>query len=1185
MLIKDAFDIPEITDLDTFITRLDTRDPERIKHDLASFVMVEDVFKQVDKMLHAVGERFEQGLDMGRFIYGSFGSGKSHLMSVLGKMFESDELVYEVGDPLLRELRGRHGWIDRKNLLVVRLNMMGKPSLVRGLYEAYHNALPTGVEPAVMTDHDRVFELIEKDAERLGGLDALIEQLVKDKVVPSKGFFDKMRQGNLSQQLSLAAKLLSWREHGNRRFTPEDMWVQEAEGFARISAHAKANGYDGVVWLVDELIIWIRGKARQEYVREINSLSALVDHDSQHARAVPFFVALAVQQDISATCPEDLSEREFHDQLGFVSNRFQPRIDMADQNLYEVAARRVLKPREGQKEALKSLLDRAFQKHGKTIQTLAGDLPMDLVRRVYPFHPALIRVLVDVTQSLSRSRTSMAALYKLLEMHAGKKVGEFVPVGDLFPIIFDAQNVEGVRDRRSKATELFVEAYDSYVRLQGKIEDVSGKRAHELHQLVRTVLMCQLSYRHAYFPDGRPLAEAITATNLMRLNQSEIKAITERTGISNVIKMFRSLASADPQVQVLGEDTNPYIKIKTQEVDIDAVLGAARADVKHPDRFAVIRTMVDDEFALRLGGQLEVRRKITWQGTDRLIRVRLANVRRLSYAGSTNDFAPASDEEALILVDYPFDEEPGHGRGDDVTTLQNARKRARQWTVAWLPEHLNESERKALENVAAIRRIRQDRERYLAEYSAKMKASLLRTLESYLSVQEAQMRDALKRVYLDEGQVHALSDRLDGVSHQQKDVGKIISSFTAEILEARYPHHPRFRRKAEGKAIRDLATLIIKASVSGASVSASTRELAALEDFAVPLELVQMGQAAFTARQDGRYLSAIKRWIGERQVFSVAELHRFLSEEGDRESYGLTDDVVRLFIWYLVNAEGYAFQREGGEQSVTLDKMADIKLSGVQLAKAEVVPHVAWQRSTEVAEALLGVRDFADVATVPEQSRVSRRVKKQAEDKLRPVQQLQLRLKKACDLLDADVAESARGQTYAALASTLEGFVAEQRDVDRIRTLEAMSGTDQLSQWRALMHPEKGADGIKEEWAALGEIDNLAFQLKIIKQRATEAQKAEVLPPMRNLLLDPITRRLKEHVSAQAKAIRTLADTLIGGNPGPGPDPLKSIKRSGQAQTAQAIIAELQQMIRRSEGERFDFTITLQPVSDEGDAQ
>ena len=297
MRIHEALDIPEVTDLDQFITRLDTTDEDRVRRDMQQFVVADQVFDRIDQMLRSVGERFAQGLDMGRYIYGTFGSGKSHLMAVLGKMFERDERVYELGDPALSRLRGNHPWIDRRKTLVVRLNMMGKKTLVHALYEAFNAALPHDAERLAFTDQERVFELIERDAEKhYGGMDALLEQLVKDGVLPRAEFYDRGRGGDLDKQLDLAARLFTWRNHGQAH-TTDDLWVDGGEGFHRIAAHAQSLGYEGIVWLVDELIIWIRGKARQEYVEQINALSSLVDHDARYARPIPFFVAVADDRD------------------------------------------------------------------------------------------------------------------------------------------------------------------------------------------------------------------------------------------------------------------------------------------------------------------------------------------------------------------------------------------------------------------------------------------------------------------------------------------------------------------------------------------------------------------------------------------------------------------------------------------------------------------------------------------------------------------------------------------------------------------------------------------------------------------------------------------------------------------------------------------------------------------------
>ncbi|MGA3123995.1 MAG: DUF6079 family protein, partial [Polyangiaceae bacterium] len=528
MKIREHLQWQDDTDLDAFITRLSDSE-DRVRQNVRQYVVGAKVRERLDSMLKAVGERLDDNRDVGRYIHGAFGSGKSNLLTVLSKMLERDEMVYDLGHPALRELRAKHSWLDRHRTLVVRINMMGKHSLTRALFEGYNAALPAAAPQLGFTDDERVFELIDKDAQRLGGLTALLEQAASEAAfdaIPEmpRGmpgplfveYYQRLRRGDRDKRLALAAALQNWRNHGANAIRPDDLWVDARQGLDRIARHAKEQGFTSVAWLVDELVIWIRGRSRAEYVNEINNLSALVDHDA--ARVLPFFVAVAVQMDISRTCPEDLSQRDFQEQLGFIRDRFQPQLELEDQDLYEVAAERVLARRGdltvAEKKAFEAAIDAAFQKHGDAIVGLSGGLPADFVRRLYPFNPALLRILVDVTQALSRNRTAIAALYRLLNKHADLEVGQFIPVGALWEFVFEPENVSYVKQNASsKLCQRLADTHETWVRLEPKLETVAqeaGATLHQLQQVVRTVLLCQLSDR-PYFPDGRALGERLTA--------------------------------------------------------------------------------------------------------------------------------------------------------------------------------------------------------------------------------------------------------------------------------------------------------------------------------------------------------------------------------------------------------------------------------------------------------------------------------------------------------------------------------------------------------------------------------------------------------------------------------------------------------------------------------------------------
>ncbi len=1132
MRIHDALEIPAITDLDQFITRLDNRDPERQRQDMAQFVMAPAVQTRVNALLEAVGQRFAQGLDMGRYIYGTFGSGKSHLMAVLGKMFEQNEELYRLGDPALGELRQAQPWIDEGRYLVVRLNMMGKRSLVQGLYEAYLDALPKGEAKPSFTDQEQIFQLIEGDAERMGGMDELLDQLIADRAIPTRRFYERGRRGDLKKQLSLAARLASWRDHGTRSFRAQDFWVDPEEGFHRISQDAEERGYRAVVWLVDELIIWIRGKARQEYVEQINALSALVDHDAKLSRPIPFFVAVAVQHDIRETCPDDLSEQGFHQQLGFISDRFSPPLDLEDQDLFEVAARRVLRPRAERREAYNAAVDRAFKKQEKALKLLSGELEPGLMRRLYPFHPALLRVLVDLTQALSRSRTAMAALYSLLRRYRELKVGQFIPLGSLYEILFTKSQIDGVQNRRrSPIAERFALAYDAYERLKGQIDEAarseSRPRPDELHQLVKSVLLCQLSER-PYFPDGASLASRVKASTLLRLNQSDIRMMNERLGLSRISKLFRLLASNDAQVQLSGDERDPQIAIRTERLNIEPVVASAQAQLSHADRFAYCRRLIDGELGLKLERLNERSLSLNWRGSKRKIHLRFVNVRRLSYGGQLNEFAPKK-AEGLILVDYPFDEELGRDRQDDIATIQAARKRKRQWSLAWLPAHFSEIEKGALEKAAAIERIRRDSRSYLShDYSPAQAQRLLVALEAFQGNQEQILKEGIRRLYFEEGEIHSCSDLLEQIDLRGKERQDAIEALGREILDARWPRHPNFKRLVRKRELSALAGWVTQAAATGRSVKLKSGEMEIARNLGLPLQMVYLGNDSISRRMDGEVLQAVHAWIGDRQSFRAGDLRVALAQ-GGREGFGFNEDLFQFFAFYLLQVEGYEAQRD--QVGLTVESLGGLR-DGDLLSKADVLDHPSWEEARRLGAQLLGLKGRADLPSAPEQNKLCRDLLREIPKLKKPLFNLKLKLEKI--LIWAGDPPSPLKEAISGLIALLKSLSAPALPpADRLRRLITASKEPGYSSSLQLLSGA-GLEGTERLFKELGK-RRLSF--KMIQRQGSPLEQTESSEGLRALLSASLDQSLTAQARSWLKAVDEIAERLIDEPPKPPKPP------------------------------------------------
>ena len=81
-----------------------------------------------------------------------------------------------------------------------------------------------------------------------------------------------------------------------------------------------------------------------------------------------------------------------------------------------------------------------------------------MFRQVYPFSPALVQTLVAVSSLLQRERTALKVMLQLLvDQRDTLKVGDLVPVGDLFDVIAEGDEAfsEGMRIHFDNAKQLY----------------------------------------------------------------------------------------------------------------------------------------------------------------------------------------------------------------------------------------------------------------------------------------------------------------------------------------------------------------------------------------------------------------------------------------------------------------------------------------------------------------------------------------------------------------------------------------------------------------------------------------------------------------------------------------------------------------------------------------------------------
>src|SRR5262245_48466267 len=160
LAITEAFDLPRPEDIRAmgFVIKLREADPrsDEVRQLVEDYVITPAVEKELPRILDDMKQVFDRGEEYGRFIHGSFGSGKSHFMTMLALLLETAPPVWKKFRPLLnahrdaqqskgREAPEHEAWLAKANLLVVRVHMLsvrGKTTgLDRAVYEGFNETL------------------------------------------------------------------------------------------------------------------------------------------------------------------------------------------------------------------------------------------------------------------------------------------------------------------------------------------------------------------------------------------------------------------------------------------------------------------------------------------------------------------------------------------------------------------------------------------------------------------------------------------------------------------------------------------------------------------------------------------------------------------------------------------------------------------------------------------------------------------------------------------------------------------------------------------------------------------------------------------------------------------------------------------------------------------------------------
>ncbi|TVR58351.1 MAG: phage resistance protein [Gemmatimonadales bacterium] len=999
MLLRDLIHIPEAVHHSDFVISL-ADGIDRPQETVDRYVVTEQLLDCFQRALSLVDSAVSGGVSRGAYLHGSFGSGKSHFMAILHLLLSGDPHARGRAEfqPLLERYDRR---LEGKKILLVPYHMIGAHSMEAGVLGGYVRHIrrlhPEAALPAVYLDDALLAEardLREKMGDELffqnlggaaedDGFGALAGGWTAERFEAAlqAGPDDAERATLVSDYIdAFARRTVGQAEGTGRGFVPFD------QGLDAISRHARGLGYHGVLLFLDELILWFASRMGDpQFVnREGPKVAKLVEAPSAQ-RPAPIISFIARQRDLRDFIGSGVPGAQalnFGDILQWWEGRFDT-IELSDTNLRAIVEQRLLRTRG---DDARTELDLAFQRTfiggSRAMDTLmTSEADQEAFRRVYPFSPALIDTLVAVSSYLQRERTALRLLLQLLVQRRDElEVGDLVPIGDLYDVIRSGEEPFSAELKRH-----FVRTRDLYehrlrpLLLREHGLDEEGVRAlpakHPFRtddRLIKTLLLAAL------VADAGPL-RSLTVRRLANLNHGTIRSPIPGAERAAVLQRLRRWQPDVPELRLDGDEQDPTVALRIAGVDVQGILDQASAVDNPGARRAKVRRLVAEALDVELNsGLFTARYKWVWRGSRREVELQFANIR------DTQDIPDPgfrAGEVPKVLLDFPFDEEPGRGPNDDLARVREIRGvEEPQPTLVWLPNFFTEEGLSRLGQLVILDHILTgDRlETYTGHLSPQDRMEARHSLASMRDAHRTQVQEALRQAYgihtpPDERWVTAELDL--GDQFQSMDPTLTLQPPAAAGLKAgleglldqlfrhRYPAHPEFESEVTLGELRTCLTHVERAVAHrDQRVDIPREDRKAVRKILGPLDIADTGESHITLKRN--WADHVHRMQAQEPggPLTVERLKEWLDEPRPR---GLSDRVANLVVCAFALADNRVLVNAGVQVAMDVARLdPQVELQSQRLPAPE-----DWERARPLAEAVFGlgtspIRNASNVSTL-----------------------------------------------------------------------------------------------------------------------------------------------------------------------------------------------------------------------------
>ncbi|WP_119727666.1 phage resistance protein [Thermomonospora amylolytica] len=949
-LLRDVIEIPESVHAGDFVLTLSKGVGE--DSTITDYVVTDQLADCFDQALELIQSAVERRTSRAAYLDGSFGSGKSHFMAVLHAILR--------GDP---EARGKKGlvpvvakhdsWLAGRKFFLVPYHMIEASSLesaILGGYVAHvRKEHPGKPLPAVYRDDHMIADA--RDLRSRMGDDQFIAGLPSsvDDEWGEFGWTPATLDAAMDappehpERKRLVGDLLAtyFKRYSDAVSGRSEAFIELDTGLSEISRHAKeVLGYDAVVLLLDELVLWLSSYVGDpiRIKTEAQKVSKLVE-SAEHDRPAPIVSFIPRQRDLRELVGQDTAgatTASLFDTLKYWDGRFD-RIKLEDRNLPVIVEARLLRPRSPE---ARGVLDAAFQQTTRTRpeiwETLldaqgggGGKEGHEAFRRTYPFSPAFLNAMVDISGALQRQRTALKLMQQLLVDYRDMlPVGQLMPLGSIYDVLIsggDRPFTDKLREEFAQAQHFYTNRLRPYLLNKHRLSPEEAQNLPIRHPFRADDLIVKTLLLSALVPNV-PALRNLTASRLAALNHGSVVSMIPGQDRVMVARTLRELAGEFGEIRLSGGD-DPTVELALIGVDTAAILSQVVNVDDDAARRRLIKSLLWQEFGVKESGEFVDTRQIVWRGTDRVVELVFGNVRDRETL-SDDQFSPSDPGALRVIVDYPFDD-GNHSPADDRNRIRELQDRLdRPLTLAWLPSFLSMDRIGELRDLVLINHVLEQRDRLgeltplLTEQDREHARTQLRNRQAALTTK---LVDALRRAYgiaspddadlgaRSEEQVMALDSRLELRPPAGLQFADALQRLCGQLLDHAYPKHPDFDPQGKKQVIKKAELVTVLQTVEEAvkdrvgRYEAPRSDLAVLRRIAHPLEIATVGEVV-VLRSDWRNLiDAQAAREGSADELRVGQIRRWIAEEQP----GLPELVIDLLVACYAVQSDRAWMRAG----------------------------------------------------------------------------------------------------------------------------------------------------------------------------------------------------------------------------------------------------------------------------------